>query len=555
MPEHFSYAETQARMSLEHRIQLLAHLLRVPELFVQARSVLRAEHFGEVDEPHLQIIWKTAVKAANDHGSQRLFINSQQTWNLLSAECRSYVAANTAEMPEEFHAQLFDPAVGVLAWIFGLMKPEEINITWGRSLLVSFLNERWVQDPVRQAMLDAGDQTITNLPILFREAEERRATVNSLAEDESEAITPEWVPRGLNKIPTAVDFVDDILHGGDCSGETYGILGAFKAGKTTLAIQLAVGAAAYELDQISLAAQDHRTHQVRYPHLFHYEAGAEEMKSRILVNAARIHRETVENWNTAPLSRQGQLKPYELETFRDEIRAIGIANVPGEFERFHQRQGLMNMIRLHDMSGPKSNPKRGSRGIAEIAERLEIETRKGRPPRRVIIDYAQLCVKRLILENSMRQDMYYPTLSNFGYDCLRSIAIPFDCPVWIMGQLSGQANKHTWATKQHHADAAGTASFGENLWFCFTLSVKNEQHNAMWFKCGISRRTDVGDPIIVRLEGALGTIRRAPEIIEQGGRLILAAEATSDLHQPSQGHVAQAGMVIDPHGGMPGAIE
>jgi hypothetical protein len=111
---------------------------------------------------------------------------------------------------------------------------------------------------------------------------------------------------------------------------------------------------------------------------------------------------------------------------------------------------------------------------------------------------------------------------------MRLIAVPFNCSVWIMHQLSGEANKGTWAKRQTHADAKGTTSFAENLWFCFQLGLPHPKLKAMEFRCGVARRTAVGDPVIVRLDGELGTIRLAPEIIRQDNNLVLRSELPAD---------------------------
>jgi hypothetical protein len=531
MATQTSYAETQPRLSYEHRAQLLAHLLRLPELFSQAQSVLKPEQFCEADEPHLRILWKVATKVVNANGQPALFASPGVGWHTLSAECQAYLGAFRGEMPPECDDYLFNPERGLLAYAFQ-MSEGELRVEYGRELLARFLDERWVQDPVRRALQDAGEQAITNLPLLLRETEDRRAVVTSLFSGMGEEVIPEgWEPAPLVKTPTNVAFVDSMLNGGDCPGETYGVLGAFKAGKTTLGIQLMVGAAEYEL---LLAQQEGLNYKPHYAHLFHYEAGSDEMRKRLIVNAAGIHRDTVEAWHQCNLSRRGHLKPYEKALFADDIKAKGLANVDGEFERYYQCRELLKRVVLHDMSGPKDNPKQGSRHIQEIAERLLLNVRAGRPPRRVLIDYFQLVVRRYINENGMRPDQAWGLMASFAYDCLRLIAIPFHCPVWILGQLSGQANKRTSATKQHHTEAAGTASFAENLWFSFQMGVPDDALKAMWFACGAARRADKGDPIIVRLDGGLGRIRKAEEVVFVGGRFRLK-DTLSNYHTPAGG--------------------
>jgi hypothetical protein len=190
------------------------------------------------------------------------------------------------------------------------------------------------------------------------------------------------------------------------------------------------------------------------------------------------------------------------------------------------------------MSGPKEYPKQGSGYLEEVASWLEREKRLGHMPCCVIIDYAGLCVKRHVHERGLRDEKYYALLSHFGYECLRLIAQPFDTPVWIMHQLSGEANKRTSATKQHHADAAGSRSFAENLWFCFELGIPDPYLKAMWFTNDIARRAINGEPIIVRLHGGMATIRTAPEVVAQGNTFRLRADTEFTHHHGSHGQPA-----------------
>jgi hypothetical protein len=543
MTQQPTSVETTPRLSLEQRQQLVGHLLRLKDLFVQACAVLKADQFGDADEPHFRVVWKVATRLVADQGLPAIFASPALAWNALSGECRGYLGAYRHEMPPEFDPYLFDPDHGLLAWAFQL-KDGELQLEYGRSLLVRFLDERWVQGPVRRAVRDAGEQAIANLPLLLTEAQERRATVNALLGGlGEEVIPPGWEPEPLIKTPTNITFVDTMI-GGDVPGETYGVLGAFKSGKTTLAIQLVAGAAEYELNRASEVEKAGGPYRPRIAHLFHYEAGSDEMRKRLISNVACISRQTVEKWKIEPLSHMGALKPYEKALFKKEIQKDGSAHVLGEYERYQQCKELLKKIMLHDMSGPKDDPKRGSRGLAEIAERLAASVRAGYDPGRVVIDYFQLCIRRLVNENGLRPEQLYALMSSFCHDCLRQIAIPFNCPVWIMGQLSGQANKRTSATRQHHTEAAGTTSFAENLWFCFTLGVPHPTLKSMWFTCGAARRADYGEPVIVRLNGDLGRIEAAPEIISVNGRMQPKA-SVHNYHQPAAAQADAAVPTVD----------
>jgi hypothetical protein len=526
-------------MVLEERLFMMAFILRLPELFAQAATHFKAQLFSESDEPHLRLLWRVIAGILKQHGTTRFFVNKDQTWNMLSAECSAYIAAHPTELPEVYREQLLgDAPQGFLAWTFNLQEKELVKL-WGQELIIRFLEERWVQDPMRRAIDGAGNQTLANLNSILREVREREALVTSLTGSESEEVIPDgWIPQAITLVPTNVPFIDKILNGGDAAKETYGVLGAFKAGKTTLAIQIVSGTARYELGQRGRNPD----HELRFGYMFTYEAGADESRSRIISHMARISRATLMNWGKEPLSTAGNYKPYELAAFKAEIEECQRAGVPfgGEKERYEAAKQHMQQLRIFDMSGPIANPKQGSGGLDEIAMKLDQEAQHGRKPRRVVIDYAGLCVNRFCSEHGVNNPSErFQALNTFGYDTLRKIAVPYDCSVWIMHQLSGQANKATWAKKQSHADAAGGASFAENLVTCFQLGIPHPTHKGSYFSCGVSRRTDVGEPILVRLDGLLGTIRDASsELLDRDGELVLKSEF-GNIHRSVQPRLAE----------------
>jgi hypothetical protein len=255
------------------------------------------------------------------------------------------------------------------------------------------------------------------------------------------------------------------------------------------------------------------------------------MRSRILAHGAQISKKTISTWNKETLSRTGSLKPYELERYASKIQLFGMNKVPGEYERWAGLATLIPNVRLMDMSGTK-NQKKGGRGIEEIALELEKEKKQGHMPCCVVIDYAGLCVKRYVNENHLRDDQVYTLLNRFGYDCLRLIASPFRTSVWIMHQLSGEANKRTSATKQHYSDAAGGKSFAENLWFCFQLGIPQEDNRAMWFSNDIARRAVQGGSKVVYLDGDLATIRDGEKLfVEENNRFVKIEDQKETVHR------------------------
>jgi hypothetical protein len=241
------YPEVVARMSMESRWYLLAHLLRFPDLFAKAQSLLKPETLGGNDESHLRALWSAALAIANKHGTTSLFDDFTHAWGLVLTETRAYADLRPDEVIVEAADRLFNdhPKPGLITWIYSGIAAKELSQRWGLDLLTLFLQERYVQDPLVRALRSADDKLITNLPVLIREEEDRARDVSLIGQSPVLDVIPfdGWEPPTVAMQPTGIDFLDAILNGGHVNGETYGVLGPLAAGKTSLAGQLVAGSA------------------------------------------------------------------------------------------------------------------------------------------------------------------------------------------------------------------------------------------------------------------------------------------------------------------------
>lgn len=514
------FAETRARLTTDEKWYMLGHLLHFPSLFQFALHHLKSEFFSEPDEPHLRLLWKTVNDVARSPGGvSRLFTSRHHAMSLVTTLTKATVHNAPESMPTEYYDQLFSQNTGgIIWWIYSGIK-EELTEVWGNELLTRFMEERYVQDYLRTKMTVAGSSPLTNLPILLREIQDRRSHIDNLSVSPiDDAFNDEWTPTPVNKYTTGIPWLDGITNGGHVAGETYGILGGFGSGKTTIGAQIVVGSARY-------AADRHKSFgdPLKYAYLCHYEAGKDEMRCRMMSHAASIDKNVLEMWGKPnfELSKTGSLKAYEKELFADQIKAVGEANFMGEHERFlAHRSELKSNIRLLDMSGPEHNPKQGSGYIPEIVSALERDRREGREPSVVVIDYAGLCVRRHIIENNLEEHKFYTMLTDFGHNCFRQIAVPFKTPVWILHQLSGDANTRTFASKITHADAAGSKSFAENLWFSFQIGMPHPEHRAMQFFCTKARRADIGKPTLLQIKYPVSTVVKSENWVVSGNELV-----------------------------------
>lgn len=512
------FAETRTRMTTDAKWFLLAHVLFYPDLFQSAAYYLRPEYFSEADEPHFRLLWRVVLEVSKlNNGTERLFGVRQHAWDTVTTAAKAAAESGYENLPEVFYSQLFDhSAAGFIHWAYSEEAREGLNLDWGRDLLQQFLDERYVNDYLQQQVSSAAGNPFIQLPILLREVDDRRSHVDALSKPVGEDAFPlDWQPKRVPRVSTGIVWLDENLNGGHVAGEMYGLLGGFSSGKTTFGVQLMVEAGNVEADRFNQHGG-----QLRYSYAFHYEAGIEEYRNRILSYAAKIDRDKLDRWGHAAISTTGHLDTYERELFKDQIAAAGLGCVPGERERWAEAMlSLRRNLRLFDMSGPVDRPKQGSGGIQEIVRTLEREKREGRMPCCVVIDYVGLCVRRFVLENNLDDFMNFRLITDFGISCLRQIAVPFQTPVWILHQISGEANKRTWASTIHLADSAGSKSFAENLHYCFQLGMRHPTHKAMRFYCAKARRSDIGRPPLIYPKFPVSALLRADHLEELNGEL------------------------------------
>jgi len=519
---------------------MLAHIILLPDLFLVARGLISSDLFMPSDEAVERLAWETAIILTDQFNSPDVLTRDiAKVWNMMEVTASAHAAAH----PKDFTAQTVADAFsrdpdnpGLFFWLF---KPEtraELDAEFGNKLMARFLRERKVMDTLLNVITSAQGAIINNLSSIMGEVAADEAQINQLNYDPVESGAPEgWMPKPLGKYPTGIDFLDPFLNGGHAPRETYGVLGAFGSGKTTLAIELVAYSGLYQQELESQVKKKQRENPgENIPdylpgdcYMFHYECGGDEIKTRLWSLVAEISRNSLEEFDYSKLSSTGSLKKYELERWSETIQKNGILSVLGEKERLleAQRKIRRNMWFV-DMSGVPNNPKQGTGYVPEISDIIARHQMKlnrlardealknGKNPDLVpkhhvsvvVIDYAGLCCRRHLRANNLPDQKLRHLVSEFGDQCRIHIADRFNTPVWIMHQLSGEANKRTHATKQVHADAAESKGFAENLWFCFTLGTKDETHNVLYFNCSKARRSPGGKAPLVKVDGEFGKL-------------------------------------------------
>jgi replicative DNA helicase len=308
---------------------------------------------------------------------------------------------------------------------------------------------------------------------------------------------------------TGLSFLDRYMAGGARKQEGYGLMAPYGTCKTTLAVML-----------WSLAAQQCYAETLRddwdgkkgLTFLVTYEAPlSPEIQHRVVMYSAQVHRESLEKMGVDGLDAlhndpENPL-PYEQKKFQREIN-------DGVFETERKRiERITPYINDHtvclDLTGADPDwPNAGHGGIAEIVQRIKLEMRnrgKNHYVKNVIIDYLGIMVDQDSTLGKNKEDdhkLYQKKVS----ELVLSLAIKFDCHLWVLHQLSGSANAMLSPTKtMHHTDAKGSKSFAENLHFAFVIGNLNMDQLGQ-IACTKFRRAKRLPPSIIRVEGEFNDV-------------------------------------------------
>lgn len=508
----FAANEVQSPLTETEKESMLAHLIRMPGLFSIAFEKLDPSYFSETDRAYA-VLWRAALNVAKQYNDE-MPTGAQMR---IEIELEKLIDDDPIGLSSTQTEVLFGDGdnPGLLQWIFNLPESDLIEDD-GRALLRKFLEDRTIFVPIKELVSDLGPKNPAYLSKLLSDIEFRQNIVDSVTDTEAiPAFPAQYAPKPLDIIPTNISFLDDYMSGGQAVKEVYVILGPTGVGKTLLTVQIACQGALYEQE---LARRKGDLSNIGHWYIFTYEQAADpDIWHRIWSNMAQIHIDTFRKGE--PLSTAENLKPYEREKYRLELE-MG-KEVPGEQERYQRVFSNFKPPNLwmFDMSGSKS-PNVGKGSVSEIVRVLDTEVKTNK--RRVaglIIDYAGLVVKRNMSALGISHDHLRHELGQFIDKCRMSIAGRFNCPMWVMHQLAGAANKKNPTQKQHHADAAECKSFSDNAWFSFNLGTKDFETSTCRITCTKNRRAAGDDKEkVIYIDGAFCTMRSAEGLFALNSR-------------------------------------
>jgi hypothetical protein len=486
---------------------LLRAYCRLPGFYRRYSSQFSSVLFYFPHERPYQLVLAAfeEVLANNDFA---IYHQPEKLADLIETHIVSRIQSGRLKLTDDEILQLFNQnqiRPGLIYWIWRLSKLEEIDEKAADGFMQTFLRERAILQPLGQRLATA---PLEDLPKILQEYITKERSISQATSSPARNADPfSWSPTIRSRNSTGVDFIDTMVAGGHIPGEVYGVLGAYGSGKTMLTVQLACRSVMHH----KALADSLPGYKPKYSVIFHYEADYDEMMSRVISHICEISWNEIIGYDLSRLSgrdREVKYKPYEYDLWSDLIAS---GSFLGEYDRLVTRMPIYkDYIFLVDMSGTV-NARLGSGYVDEIAKIIDtwvmpsIDGEIGF----VGIDYVGLCSRRYLNANNLHHEKLRHLIGEFGALCRQKIALPFNCPVWLMHQLSGVANKKQPMRFQHHADAAESKAFAENLVYCFELAVPHPKYQTTFLTCSKARRSAIGPPQFLWINGPFNRLEDA----------------------------------------------
>lgn len=489
-------------MDTPSKDSMVLHLVRVPKIYRLAKDKLKPEMFPKEDIVYA-VVWRALLNIVSK--SETGDLPDKGFRRKLESEIVSTLNSDP-DLDQSVYTELLgddsNSETGLIDWIFKV-EDSDLDEFEGTTLLKKYLHDQTVVRPLKDYVFNLGNQIPEDISELLRGIETQKQKVESIGDIKAApAITELYEPIDVPKFTTNVSFLDEYMSGGQADGEVYVLLGPSGVGKTTLGVQICCSGARYG-QQLYRSSKNEK--DLRHWYFFSYEQPIKpDIYHRVWSHMAQIHVDTFRN--NEKLSTSSDLKPYEIEKFKNQLAQN--LKVPGEQERFNAISKELNPLNLwlFDMSG-FDDPTAGRGGVDEMVRVIDDEYRSGKNIGGMVIDYAGLVADRYIAHNSLRYDDLRHILRGFVDKIRTLIASKYSCPVWVLHQLAGAANKKSPMAKQHHADAAECKTFGDNAVFAFSLGTKDDK-NMCRITCSKSRRS-AGTTLekIIFIDGAYCTMR------------------------------------------------
>lgn len=345
---------------------------------------------------------------------------------------------------------------------------------------------------------------------------------------------------------TGLAIIDEFI-GGMRAGETYGFMGPYGSCKTTLAVQAIVKAADqcaklwetmladYQQKMAAWKASDRtgeKPTRPPRPMAFYasYETPVGEFRERCLAVSANVPRSRLLQMDKRGVkSLRGptdEPAAYEKEIFAEQF--ANKIEVPSEQERVLATAAKLNQyVVFIDMTGKtEERAAKGKGGVAELANELRFELKERNARAYVLwLDHAASMAEEQMMAEERESYERRELLRSIPKMLGTTIAGRLECPVFILQQLSGEANSRRTSANIDHTDADECKSFGMYLDFAITATRPNPEQVCI-FRCTKHRRTPPLPHKFIRVAGDYNRVEdvSAYYTLEGGGMAVVSKQ-------------------------------
>lgn len=509
---------------LEKR-QLVGILIRRRSSFLSAVDKLESQHFHSTEDRVLDLIWSEVIS----HFGEFQELPREDS---LTVRVQTHINDN----PDYLTDEQVEDADAFIDWAYGTPMKEfehRVGMAYLRRLLEEHLY-RQLQMDVSSAEIDE------DLPELLKSSQIEMEKIHSV----SSGRIPLLFQNGLESMEplcvetTGLSFFDKYMNGGQADSEVYGFLGPYGTCKTLIGVQLCMERAKWEQ---SRATEDEPIPRV---YLVAYEESMQSLKIRCLSYLAGIPRDTLEKFDVDTLSTTDDLKAYERGRFASQL-ANG-KKVLGERERLERASKIVDLnVRVIDFTGANRDFAGDSGEMAAgIANVIRNDQMMDDDPgvSLVVVDYAGAAAHRSCARKNLGPDkMLRHLVGSFPMGLKAEVGAPYECPVWVLHQLTAEVNSRAPGVAPKSTDSAEAKNFFENCDFGFMVGSKTMEGHVILTN-GKFRRAEKRPDVVLFIDGAFCSVKdtEGSHIVEDK-KIVNASDyrkvADDDILSPPDGGV------------------
>jgi len=304
---------------------------------------------------------------------------------------------------------------------------------------------------------------------------------------------------------TGLSFLDCFMDG-EKGGETHIIMGPLGSCKTTLAVQKVV--VDCRLACAAWATAKAKDEHALKPVVFFVstEVPKGEFRERVLQNCAVIPRDRLAQMPSLDsLSKSLKtIHDYEKVEFRDMIAA---KKFQPEFVRATIATTLINEhLVFMELLDNDDGPSPAALGPQAIVSRIDAWTRKhpGCYVYSVVFDHLSAMARKMAANDP---DKMRHHVNRIPQVLQERVAVPYDCPVYILHQLSGAANAKARSPTADidYTDSAEGKMAAEFCYYALTVNRPNAEQVCV-LRCSKHRRSAPQPPRMLRVDGTFSRI-------------------------------------------------